>query len=86
MTIHTSPSLRAKSILTHQLPPPPDLPSPLPPVLDVLLSRGSFTSLSQQPGLVVHQENAAENRKGIFSIEKPRVQNEEHTIRSFIQL
>ena len=92
MTIHTSPSLRAKSILTHQLPPPPPppppppLPSPLPPVLDVLLSRGSFTSLSQQPGLVVHQENAAENRKGIFSIEKPRVQNEEHTIRSFIQL
>lgn len=85
MTIHTSPSLRAKSILTHQLP-PPHLPSPLPPVLDVLLSRGSFTSLSQQPGLVVHQENAAENRKVIFSIEKPRVQNEEHTIRSFIQL
>lgn len=28
MTIHTSPSLRAKSILTHQLPPPPtSLPS-----------------------------------------------------------
>lgn len=27
MTIHTSPSLRAKSILTHQLPPPPPFPS-----------------------------------------------------------